>query len=225
MTAAVDYRSSAWSLRDALAEGSLAKLVATPVRERNAAALAAARFTIDASATRRVGEELLALEAPSFRYLGTKGESASYGPIQPNDVFVDEDATTYVVVRRKRSFIGLSRYYILTYFADGTCLETVSRPKPILESGTRLIARGGTEDLVDDVKSHLAAVRKRALDGKTIVPVRTLDDVLALARYFVSHVCDESVAAAVAETRSNELRIVSFLVGAAAVISAIILLR
>ncbi|CAN5703268.1 hypothetical protein BH09MYX1_BH09MYX1_16590 [soil metagenome] len=226
MEKAVDsYRSSAWTLRDAHApEGRMAELEARPMRSENEAAAVAARYvTTPASETeRKVGSELLELERP-FRYLGTKGESAGYGGFRLTDIFVDADETTYVSVRRQRSPIGLSRYYVLTLFDDGSCLETVARKKPIIRSSGPLTMRAGTGDLRADVASHLAVVRERAATGLKIIPIKQLDDVLRQSRHVVTHVTEPSVASGIAQTRANEralaLQVVAVVVAAAVAVA------
>jgi len=80
-----DYRTSAWSLRDALAPAStLGELEARPMRRENAAAIAVARFTGDASAERKSGQALIDL---GFRHLGTKTEAPEGRTRPPLDVF------------------------------------------------------------------------------------------------------------------------------------------
>lgn len=203
MSVAVDYRSSAWSLRDAHAtEAAMAALEAKSIAKENAAALAAARFAIDPKATRTAGDPLL---GEGFRYLGTYGESASYFRMSPCDVFVDPDETTHVTYRRTPSGLRLSRYYVITLFDDGTCLETVARTKPIVGSSGALTVRAGSGDgVIADVRAHMEEVRRRVIAGHKVVPRRSLADVLRVSRYFVSHVISPEVASNVAATRHNE---------------------
>lgn len=195
-------RTSAWSLRDAHAPPeTLERLESVPTTPENRAAIAAARFATRPDATRRTGDRLV---ADGFRYLGTKGESASYRPLQHLDTFVDPDETTYVLVRRKPWRTGLSRWYVVTQFDDGTCLETFERVRPVVGSHERLTVRGGCGSLVGDVRAHLREVERRAREGAKIVPVRSLDDVLRVARYHISHVTEPRVAANIASIRRTE---------------------
>jgi len=217
---AFDYRSSAWSLRDALApDDALDRLEARPIAAENRAAIAAARFAIDARAKRRTGD---ALVARGFRHLGTKRESASYKPASLLDVFVDPDETTYVTIRRRPTLLPLSKHYVLTYFDDGSCVETVERAEPLYGSAGPLTMRGGSGDLVEDVERHLAVVRERARAGARIVRVRDLATVLRLARYYVTHVCSAYVAACIADTRRSERQLAGIAL-AVATIAAIII--
>lgn len=209
MSDPVDYRISAWSLRDALADDDrLAELEARPTGKENRAALDAARFTHDPHAKRATGQ---ALVDAGFRYLGTKSESASYRRASVNDVFVDPDETTYVVLRRRRTLLPLSAYYILTYFADGTCLETVARTTPIIPSeGVHVVRPGHANDVLRDVEEHLAAVRERAEAGARILPVRDLDTVDRLAKYFYAQIASPRVASSIANARNNERKLAVF---------------
>ena len=215
MKNAIDYRCSAWSLGDALAgDDALARLEARPVAPENRAALAAGHFAIDPRAERKTGD---ALVVAGFRYLGTLIESASYVR-RRLDVFVDPDATTYVTVRRVRSLIGLSRYYVLTSFDDGTSIETVALEKPLYASEGPLTVRAGRgDDLAGDVARHLDAVRERARGGPRVVRVRDLDTVLRLSKHFVGHVLPTWLAARIARTRATERQ----LAGIAGVVLAI----
>ena len=217
---AFDYRSSAWSLRDALAaDDALDRLEARPIAAENRAAIAAARFAIDARAKRRTGD---ALVARGFRHLGTKRESASYKPASVLDVFVDRDETTYVTIRRRPTLLPLSKHYVLTYFDDGSCIETVARADPLYRSDGPLTVRAGCGDLIGDVERHLAAVRERARTGARIVRVRDLGMVLRLARYFVTHVCSTYVAACIADCRRSERQLAGIAL-ALATIAAIVI--
>ncbi|HEX4515251.1 MAG TPA: hypothetical protein VH054_17010, partial [Polyangiaceae bacterium] len=144
----MDYRDPTWSLSHALADDDvLSALAERPTRTENAAAAASLRSKLDANATRKSGDELL---AAGFQYFGTRTALPSIFPTTC-DVFVDRDSTTNVTVRRRRALLPLSQYYIATYFDDGTCIETVARASPIVSSGAALTERGGHDDLARDI--------------------------------------------------------------------------
>lgn len=204
---ALDYRTSSWSLREALAsDDALARLEARPVKPTGQDALAALRIVVDSTTPRRTGDELL---ARGCRHLGAKHESAGFRPKPSLDVFVDADETTYITIRSKPSLMGLSRYYILTYFDDGTCIETVARHNPLTPSSERHICRGGhDDDVVLDLSEHLEFVREHVRErGVRIVPVRDLDTVNRLAKYFYGHVASAEIASNVAAMKQREISI------------------
>ena len=198
-----DFRTSAWQLRDALAgDGALAELEQRPISAANARTLEKFRVAADPKATRKVGAELL---DAGFRYVGTAREWIEGSLYKPTtDTFIDADDTTYVVVRRSRPLIPLSRFYIVTYLEDGSCIETVSTTKPELLSEPRVLIRNGPADLARAVAEHLAYVRERALAGAKILPVRTLDDVVRLKKLHVSHVITEASAQMYLDVPDNE---------------------
>ncbi len=188
-----DFRTSAWQLEDALAhDNALAELEQRPIPATNARALEKLHVAADPKATRKVGGELL---DAGFRYVGTSREWIEGSLYRPTaDTFIDADDTTYVLVRRGRPLIPLSRFYILTYLEDGSCIETVSTTKPELLQEPRVLVRNGPADLARAVAEHLAYVRERALAGTKLLPVRTLDDVVRLKKLHVGHVLTEASA-------------------------------
>ncbi|MGH7282495.1 MAG: hypothetical protein ACRELY_13295 [Polyangiaceae bacterium] len=202
METAIDYRSSAWRLRDALAsDAALARLEARPIAPENRAALAVATFEIDRRAKRRAGQELV---DAGFRYVGTKIESASYVMRDRTDVFVDADETTYVAVRRRRSLLPSSLHYLYTFFEDGSCIQTVGRIDPLYRSDGPLLVRAGTGSLACDLEGHFTAVRERARSGIRVLAVRGGDGTVRLARFELSHVFAPGLAMIVARARETE---------------------
>jgi hypothetical protein len=221
---AIDYRMSDWSLRAAHApDDALARLEARPVGAEQRAALAASRFAIDPAAARRTGDDLV---ARGFRHLGSKGESAGYRPMNMLDVFIDPDETTYITYRARRSWRGLSRYYILTYFDDGSCIETTARSSPLLTTSEHHIVRPGhDDDIILDVTLHLDAVRAHVARGVRILPVRDLDTVKRLAAYIYGHVVSAEIASGVARTRERERSIALVFVAILAMLAWTIIKR
>lgn len=201
------FRQSAWSLSDALTdEQALADLEARPTSKIHARARDAFIVERDATPKRKVGNELL---GAGFVYVGTTLErTTDWRGLQPSDTFVDADRTTFATVRRSLSFrtqiLGLSRYFLVTLLADGTCIETVGRRKPIVASENQYVVRAGHDDLARDVAEHMTYVRERAMQGDKIVPVRTLDDVVQIKRLYVSHVIPKSTADTILHLRDNE---------------------
>jgi hypothetical protein len=112
----------------------------------------------------------------------------------------------------------LSWYYILTYFDDGTCIETVSRYEPLVKSIDRHLVRGGHDDLGLDISMHLDVVRERVESGARILPVRDLDMVKRLATYFYGHVASAESAVNVARIRERERTLVIMCVACLAVL-------
>ena len=201
----MDYRDPTWSLSHALADDDVLQTLAKrPMQEENARALASASSKLDTSASRKSGDELV---AAGFSYLGTRTALPSLLPTVV-DVFIDRDSSTYVTIRRRRTLMPLSRFYIMTHFDDGTCLETVARENPIVPSGGGLTERGGHDDLARDVADHFDAVRERVGKGARILPVRDLQGVDALSRFFISHVITRELANTIANRRRTQINIV-----------------
>jgi hypothetical protein len=192
------------------ADSVLARLEAERMHPHNTRALAIFDVTNDANAKRTTGDGLL---DAGFRYLGTSMEHPKGGTGDLCDAFIDADDTTYVVVRRSRTVLPLSRYYIVTTFDDSTCVESVSQKNPTQPTEPRLTMRGGTNDVVRDAKDHLAFVRERVARGAKVIPLRNLDDIARIKRFYISHVISPQQATMIANVSSTKLKAMILSVG------------
>jgi hypothetical protein len=195
-------------------DAALERLEGCHVHPDNARALAVFEVEVNAEAERTVGGELL---EEGFRYVGSSRErvkgSLTTSDADLTDAFLDAGDTTFVVVRRSRSTLPLSRYYFVTVFDDGSCIETVSQTTPRQRSELRLTVRGGHDDLVRDAREHLAAVRGHAASGRKVLPLRSLADVARIKRFYVGHVISPHTASTVASIRTMQLKILALAVG------------
>jgi len=80
----------------------------------------------------------------------------------------------------------MSRYSLITYFDDGSCLTTRERYLPLGDTD-RAHERTGTGDLFVDHEHHLAAVRRAMEIGKTPLEVGDLETSLGLSHYHDRH--------------------------------------
>ncbi len=216
-----EFRESAWALSDSLADDeAFAALEARPMHETSSRLLRALTVEVNSNAVQVAGAELK--QRGGFRYLGTAKERIRGVLYRPSagDTFVDAHETTYVIVKPRRQLLPLSRYYIITIF-DGSCLETVSRTESVPSEGPLLI-RTGHDDLERDVAEHLSAVRERAIRGQKVIPVRNLDDVARLKRFYYSHVISPTLAGDCLEAGKYERELLKLALVALAVIGAIV---
>ncbi len=115
------------------------------------------------------------------------------------DIFVDEDETSFVTVRRflRPDAVLAPRYQVSSLLANGTYIET--SPREARSRGRALLGRTGSGDLVRDALEHVAFVRDRASRGQRVVRIAALSDVLRLHVFYMGHVIDADGARSVAD--------------------------
>lgn len=86
----------------------------------------------------------------------------------------------------------MSRYFLVTYFDDGSVITTWGKERPPVAPGKRLVERGGTGELDFDYKAHLAAVGEHAKDGRKALAVADLATSLALGHWYDTRLRPES---------------------------------
>lgn len=195
------------SLRDLLAhDDALAGFETSQVEPENAWLMQSLEVTVEAPREGLSPRGDGALRAKGWRWVGTKSERVTLMPGGVCDVWIDPDETTYALVRRRATLLPLSRYYFMTYFDDGTCLETVARATSPLRTEDNMVVVHGTDDLAADAERHLDAVERHALlRGAGVLPVRTLRDVARLSAHFFRHVLSPPVAANAANAWKREM--------------------
>jgi hypothetical protein len=88
---------------------------------------------------------------------------------------------------------AMSKYFLVTYFDDGSCVTTWAKSSPPVQSAERMTERGGTGDLDFDYKSHLEAVTAQTSKGKKALLVPDLETSLALGHYYDTYLRPGSV--------------------------------
>lgn len=219
------------SLRELLApDDTLAGFETSQVEPENAWLMQSFEVTVEAprEGLSPRGDESLC--AKGWRWVGTKAERVTLMPGGACDVWIDPDETTYALVRRRKPILPLSPYYLMTYFDDGTCVETVALPTSPMRSEGNVVIVHGTNHLVADAAAHLDAVERRALlRGARVLPVRALRDVARLSAHYYRHVLSPRVAANTVNAWRSEMVVLcvagATLVGLAKLVMAIVRAR
>jgi hypothetical protein len=121
---------------------------------------------------------------------------------------VHPDGALWVTVRAERKLRArTSRYFFVSVFDDGTCVETWATPDPVMKANPRLVLRAGTNDPEVDLDAHLKAVRAHLQAGsrRRILPARTHDDVLRQHTQYMRHALSREDAQGMVDVKRNEL--------------------
>jgi len=213
--ALTSYRSEP-KLRDAVAEiEALERLEATPADDRNERAATMGQTTFEPSeagaASRASNPYVGPLLQKGFRYLGIQRQKLGYFGRFSNHCLVHPDGLVWVTVRAEwRLWPGASRYFLVTLFDDGTCLETASSTDPAIKASARYLVRPGTNDMAADLESHLGAVKEhvRRPSSPRILPAHGHDDILRQHTVLLRHSLDPEVAEAIGDVKKNEMETV-----------------
>ena len=132
--------------------------------------------------------------ALGLRFVGVYAFFGAFSWI-PREGWVSDDGAVRLSARR--SVAGgvegqMSPYYLSTTFEDGSALLTWARSPSPLASTSRVQSLGGTGNLTDDLATHRAAIERRAPDAPRPVHVASVDDCVALSRYFDRFVTTDS---------------------------------
>lgn len=131
-----------------------------------------------------------------FRYVGKKREGLTPIGIE-TDVWISPDESTYLLGRQAQTLDPgvriISRYYLLSYFDDGTCIETVGLERTLFESSAELRVRAGHDKLPIDWERHRDAVRLHCKkEGCCVIRVTDHARVLELTRLYFRHILPAS---------------------------------
>lgn len=207
------YRADAWRVGDAVADDdAIETLEATPVDDlhERAAAMGSMAFVKSTDGGARLASHALVgpLLRRGFRYLGIQHQRLGYFGRFRSHCLIHPDGAVWVTVRAERRLTSrASRYFLVSVFDDGTCVETSSSPEPVMKSSARLHVRAGTNEPDADLDAHLGAVRAHAQEGakRRILPARTHDDIRRQLAVYVRHALSTEGAQGMVDVRRNEI--------------------
>lgn len=207
------YRDDAWRIGHAVAEDdAIERLEGAPVDEvhERAAKMGSTAFVPATDGGARLASHPLVgpLLRRGFRYLGIQRQRLGYFGRFTSHCLVHPDGAVWVTVRAERKLRSrTSRYFLVSVFDDGTCVETWATPEPVMKASLRLVIRAGTNDPEVDLDAHLKAVRAHLQEGagRRILPARTHDDVLRQHTQYMRHALSTEDAQGMVDVKRNEL--------------------
>ncbi|MFB6262271.1 MAG: hypothetical protein ABEL76_01410 [Bradymonadaceae bacterium] len=137
-------------------------------------------------------------ELEGFEWLGTHRELAWLMPIAgvlAHD-WVDEQGMVRVSIHR--SLLSSSwNYTIWTYFDDGGCLTTWSKPDPSTPTTTKAASLGSTGSLGGDLERHYEKIEEDRQRGHRPIAVRTEADIAACIDHYYRQIVPRKLVVAI----------------------------